>query len=304
MRALVLLASVGLISALKSPLAQSVSKPLPHSVTMPGDGSSSALLSARQAFCSLDQVSCDADGCMAAGAECCGVGNGAYCDHGYYCVPGGCCQNGQTCSGPATGCLGDREPCGNYCVDKGTCSGGGTGGGSAGSGGSQCPRGYEFCDEDCMPTGSVCCHNGFHCDAGQVCLPDAKCQLGGSGSGSDSGSKPRPPSSSTSSSTSPSSSAAATASPTYVLTPHGPSTATGPATGFFAGGLAGSTSKATSTPATSPTTAPSAPTSAPGSGGHGESGSSGSAPTSAALVHAPSVLAASFSLALLFAVLF
>ncbi|PTB56278.1 hypothetical protein M431DRAFT_111064 [Trichoderma harzianum CBS 226.95] len=138
--------------------------------------------------CGIGMTTCDSN-CMPLTGICCGLGSGAYCDIGYTCESDGCCPVGKVCTGPPTGCEGDRDLCGEFCVPKGTCSSGGGGGGGGGSGGGDggCPTGYEACDDECMPTGSVCCHNGYHCDAGQTCTADFKCRIGSGGGGGGSG---------------------------------------------------------------------------------------------------------------------
>ncbi|KAL7816233.1 hypothetical protein V8C26DRAFT_98643 [Trichoderma gracile] len=155
-----------------------------RNITVAGPGAASFGVHSVSDGCGIGMTTCDVN-CMPLTGICCGLGNGAYCDIGYSCVDDGCCPVGKICNGPPTGCNGDRDLCGEFCVPKGTCDGsGGSGGGSGGSGGSgECPSGYEACDDECMPTGSVCCHNGYHCNAGQTCTSDFKCRLGGSGGG-------------------------------------------------------------------------------------------------------------------------
>ncbi|PTB64579.1 hypothetical protein BBK36DRAFT_1123641 [Trichoderma citrinoviride] len=177
-----LLAAAGFAAADKL-AAMNIGEATLHNVTVAGPGAASFGVHSLSDGCGIGMTTCDVNNCMPLTGVCCGLGNGAYCDIGYACVDNGCCPVGKVCNGPPTGCEGDRDLCGEFCVPKGTCDGSG-GGGSGGSGGSGgCPSGYEACDDECMPAGSVCCHNGYHCDAGQTCTSDFKCRLGGSSGG-------------------------------------------------------------------------------------------------------------------------
>lgn len=184
-----LLAAAGLVAA-EGLTAMNLGDVLGRGVTAAGLGSSAFGVHAVTGTCGIGEMDCDT-GCMPLTGICCGLGNGAYCDIGYSCVSDGCCPVGKVCTGEPTGCEGDRDLCGEFCVPKGTCTsgggGGGNGGGGSGGGDGSCPTGYEACDDACMPSGSVCCHNGYHCDAGQTCTADFKCQLGSGGGGGGGG---------------------------------------------------------------------------------------------------------------------
>ncbi|KAM0511633.1 hypothetical protein ACHAPE_009684 [Trichoderma viride] len=185
-----LLAAAGLVAA-EGLTAMNLGDVLGRGVTAAGLGSSAFGVHAVTGTCSIGETDCET-GCMPLTGICCGLGNGAYCDIGYSCVSDGCCPVGKVCTGEPTGCEGDRDLCGEFCVPKGTCTsgggGGGNGGGGSGGGDGSCPTGYEACDDACMPSGSVCCHNGYHCDAGQTCTADFRCQLGSGGGGGGGGS--------------------------------------------------------------------------------------------------------------------
>ncbi|KAL7811483.1 hypothetical protein V8C44DRAFT_358283 [Trichoderma aethiopicum] len=157
-----------------------------RNTTIAGPGAASFGVHSVSDGCGIGMTTCDVN-CMPLTGICCDLGNGAYCDIGYSCVDNGCCPVGKICNGPPTGCEGDRDLCGEFCVPKGTCDGSGGSGGSGSGGSGGCPSGYEACDDECMPTGSVCCHNGYHCNAGQTCTSDFKCRRGGSGGGGSSG---------------------------------------------------------------------------------------------------------------------
>ncbi|KAL6866621.1 hypothetical protein J3F83DRAFT_115273 [Trichoderma novae-zelandiae] len=181
-----LLAAAGFAAADKL-AAMNLGEANGRGITVAGMGSASFGVHSLSDGCGVGMTTCDVN-CMPLTGICCGLGNGAYCDIGYSCLDDGCCPVGKVCNGPPTGCEGDRDLCGEFCVPKGTCDGSGGGGGGGGGGGSgECPSGYEACDEECMPTGSVCCHNGYHCNAGQTCTSDFKCRLGGSGGGGGGG---------------------------------------------------------------------------------------------------------------------
>lgn len=180
-----LLAAAGLVAA-DSLTAMNLGEASGRNVTLAGPGSVAFGVHSTDDGCGLGMTTCDTN-CMPLNGICCGLGNGAYCDIGYTCDSDGCCPVGKVCTGPPTGCEGDRDLCGEFCVPKGSCSSG-SGGGSGGSGGDGgCPTGYVPCDDECMPAGSVCCHNGYHCDAGQTCEPDFTCQIGGGGGSSGGG---------------------------------------------------------------------------------------------------------------------
>ncbi|PSN59066.1 hypothetical protein BS50DRAFT_580241 [Corynespora cassiicola Philippines] len=56
----------------------------------------------RRDTCSGDyREACDRTYCMTAGAVCCGIGDGRFCDEGQYCLSGGCCDKGEICTGSA-----------------------------------------------------------------------------------------------------------------------------------------------------------------------------------------------------------
>ncbi|CAM1506465.1 Fc.00g061060.m01.CDS01 [Cosmosporella sp. VM-42] len=167
-------------------------------------GANSQALGLSLSGCDVGQVSCDT-GCMPSNGECCGIGNGAYCDSGDYCVSNGCCEDGEICSGAPSGCDDGKEECGSFCIPEGSvccdtgycdagdsctsdglCSPGGGDGGSGGGGGNNCYSFQEECGTGCMPEGSVCCDNGQYCFSGETCLSDGTCQFGSSGGDDDS----------------------------------------------------------------------------------------------------------------------
>lgn len=168
-------------------------------------GANSNLLSISLA-CSTFETECDGF-CIPSGSVCCGDGDGAYCDDGYTCYSEGCCEDGETCSGPPTGCTGGRELCGGYCIPAGSvccedsatyCDAGqtctstgdcelGSSNSDDDSTGSGCTSSQDECDGYCIPSGSVCCGDGYYCDAGETCTSGLQCDSSGSSdsSGSD-----------------------------------------------------------------------------------------------------------------------
>ncbi|KAF5704481.1 hypothetical protein FMUND_12517 [Fusarium mundagurra] len=136
--------------------------------------------------CPAGKTSCDSS-CMDEGAQCCNKGTGAYCDDGYHCQADGCCKDGKVCSGPPTGCTPGKELCGEYCVTKGECDSGGSGGSPGDSSGGSCLSFQETCGDGCMPKGMVCCDTGY-CLRGQTCGSDGTCNSGSGSGGSPGGS--------------------------------------------------------------------------------------------------------------------
>lgn len=160
--------------------------------------------------CSSFETECDGY-CIPSDGVCCGDGDGAYCDTGYTCYTEGCCEDGETCDGPATGCNDGKELCGEYCVPEGSvcCEGSGsycdsgetcTSDGFCETGSSstddsdtdtdsettgECYSFQEECDGYCMPTGSVCCGDGYYCDAGETCGSGMLCETGDSSDASE-----------------------------------------------------------------------------------------------------------------------
>jgi hypothetical protein len=144
----------------------------------------------------------ECDGCcIPSGDVCCGDGDGAYCDSGYYCQTDGCCENGELCTGPPTGCSDGKELCGDYCVpegsvccgdsgsycdsgetctDDGFCEVGDSSDSDDESGSSGCTSDQDECDGYCIPSGSVCCGDGYYCDAGETCGSGLTCDSGSS----------------------------------------------------------------------------------------------------------------------------
>ena len=150
------------------------------------------LMFGAQDTCYSFQEECDSFWCIPIGGECCGDGNGAYCEIGTYCQTDGCCPIGQTCSGPPTGCTSDdKELCDGYCIPVGSeCCGDGyycdagetcTSDGFCESGSSDddesasCDSDQAVCDGYCIPDDAVCCGDGYYCDAGETCTDDGYC---------------------------------------------------------------------------------------------------------------------------------
>lgn len=153
-----------------------------------------------QDSCYSFQEECDTLYCIPTGTECCGDGNGAYCDIGYYCTPEACCLDGEECSGPPTDCLDGRELCDGYCIPEGSdCCGGGyycdpgttcnsdgtCDGGSSSDDTSdddtsidECDLSTTDCDGYCIPLTAVCCGDGYYCDFGETCTGDGYCESG------------------------------------------------------------------------------------------------------------------------------
>lgn len=61
--------------------------------------------------CPGSQVACG-DGCMPSGGECCDESVGQYCEAGDTCGSLGCCPDGETCTGPPSGCDDGQVLCG------------------------------------------------------------------------------------------------------------------------------------------------------------------------------------------------
>ncbi|KAK5989537.1 hypothetical protein PT974_11064 [Cladobotryum mycophilum] len=165
--------------------------PAPRDTLMlPGLGSSLYGSIALVGGCDASQRSCDGK-CMPLTGNCCGLGNGSYCELGYTCGKSGCCPIGKTCNsdGPLT-CTAGKTLCGNVCITQGsvccdksagtwcnsgeTCAAGGKCTPRSGSS-STCSASQKLCGSGCIPTDAVCCNNGFFCDAGEICSANNKC---------------------------------------------------------------------------------------------------------------------------------
>jgi hypothetical protein len=148
---------------------------------------------AQEEYCPSGTVEC-ADGCMPAGAVCCGYQG--YCAAGETCASNGClgaagdtpdvpsdsgspsftCSSGYACA-DGSGCCPNGTVCGtgsNGCDYQSCCETGGT----EPAGSAECPSGFEVCADRCMPLGAVCCGYEGYCDAGETCT-DGGCASGG-----------------------------------------------------------------------------------------------------------------------------
>lgn len=176
-------------------------------------GANSAAFSV-SASCSSFEETCDGY-CVPSGSICCSDGDGSYCDAGDYCQANGCCPEGETCSGDPTGCNAGKELCGDYCIPTGSvccddagaycdsgdtctsdgyCEPGSDGGEDETLGGSgNCYSFQDECDGYCIPADSVCCGDGYYCDAGETCESDGTCtvSLGGSDDEDDEDDEPQ-----------------------------------------------------------------------------------------------------------------
>lgn len=170
---------------------------------LPGANS---LALATSSTCSSFEEECDGY-CIPSGTVCCGDGDGAYCDSGYYCQTDGCCEDGELCTGPPTGCNDGKELCGEYCVPEGSvccedsgsycdsgetctsdgfCEIGDSTDSNDESGSSGCTSDQDDCDGYCIPSGAVCCGDGYYCDAGETCGSGLTCDSGSSSDDSSS----------------------------------------------------------------------------------------------------------------------
>ncbi|HEX2733071.1 MAG TPA: hypothetical protein VHM70_15785 [Polyangiaceae bacterium] len=142
-----------------------------------------------QDYCPSGTVECG-DGCMPAGAVCCGVAG--YCNAGESCGTNGCLSGGSGPEvAPGASCPSGSFDCadGSGCCPNGTVCGTGSNGcesnsccdtsGPAPAGSGSCDVGMQECAGGCIPLDAVCCGSDGYCDAGEYCT-DTGCATEGS----------------------------------------------------------------------------------------------------------------------------